>query len=116
MNARAYARHVELLDGETDMHSISQIENPALQDTDSKDSQLLPGEVSKVCPAEPARVNLFLVRLQEWFYDEQDMLEMETFDEPDPDSDLDYEESYTKRRRGRKGTGRVMYNSAVCVN
>ncbi|KAH1008214.1 hypothetical protein HUJ05_008790 [Dendroctonus ponderosae] len=96
MNARAYARHVELLDGETDMHSISQIENPALQDTDSKDSQLLPGEVSK-----------------EWFYDEQDMLEMETFDEPDPDSDLDYEESYTKRRRGRKGTGRVMYNSAV---
>ncbi|XP_019760088.1 zinc finger protein ubi-d4 isoform X5 [Dendroctonus ponderosae] len=89
MNARAYARHVELLDGETDMHSISQIENPALQDTDSKDSQLLPGEVSK-----------------EWFYDEQDMLEMETFDEPDPDSDLDYEESYTKRRRGRKGTGR----------
>ncbi|XP_019760084.1 zinc finger protein ubi-d4 B isoform X1 [Dendroctonus ponderosae] len=95
MNARAYARHVELLDGETDMHSISQIENPALQDTDSKDSQLLPGEVSK-----------------EWFYDEQDMLEMETFDEPDPDSDLDYEESYTKRRRGRKGTGRVMYNSA----
>lgn len=30
------------------MHSISQIENPALQDTDSKDSQLLKDEVSKV--------------------------------------------------------------------
>ncbi|XP_030766266.1 zinc finger protein ubi-d4 B isoform X1 [Sitophilus oryzae] len=89
MNARAYARHAEYLDGESDIHSISQIENPALQDTDSKDSQLLSGEVSK-----------------EWFYDEQDMLEMDTYDEPDPDSDLDYEETYSKRRKGRKGAGR----------
>lgn len=32
---------------------------------------------------------------------------MDPFDEPDPDSDLDYEESYSKRRRGRKGLGRV---------
>lgn len=48
MNSRTYNRHHDLLDGESDMHSISQIENPALQDTDSKDSQLLPGEVSKV--------------------------------------------------------------------
>ncbi|XP_066138505.1 zinc finger protein ubi-d4 isoform X3 [Euwallacea fornicatus] len=90
INSRAYARHADLLDGESDMHSISQIENPALQDTDSKDSQLLSGEVSK-----------------EWFYDEQDMLEIETYDEPDPDSDLDYEESsYSKRKRGRKSGGR----------
>ncbi|KAF7274084.1 double PHD fingers d4 isoform X1 [Rhynchophorus ferrugineus] len=89
MNTRAYARHAELLDGEGDIHNISQIENPALQDTDSKDSQLLPGEVSK-----------------EWFYDEQEMLEMDTYDEPDADSDLDYEETYSKRRKGRKGAGR----------
>lgn len=27
------------------MHSISQVENPALQDTDSKDSQLLKDDV-----------------------------------------------------------------------
>ncbi|CAG9832069.1 unnamed protein product [Diabrotica balteata] len=49
MNARAFARAADhLLDGpDTDMHSISQIENPALQDTDSKDSQLLKDEVSK---------------------------------------------------------------------
>ncbi|XP_050301368.1 zinc finger protein ubi-d4 B-like isoform X2 [Anthonomus grandis grandis] len=89
MSARVYSRHTELLDGESDIHSISQIENPALQDTDSKDSQLMPGEVSK-----------------EWFYDEQDMLEMDQYDEPDADSDLDYEESYPKRRRGRKASGR----------
>ncbi|CAH1132657.1 unnamed protein product [Ceutorhynchus assimilis] len=89
MNTRAFGRHADLLDGESDIHSISQIENPALQDTDSKDSQLLSGDVSK-----------------EWFYDEQDILEMENFDEPDPDSDVDYEESYTKRKRGRKASGR----------
>lgn len=42
MNSRAFARAADaLLDGDVDMHSISQIENPALQDTDSKDSQLL---------------------------------------------------------------------------
>ncbi|XP_072383189.1 zinc finger protein ubi-d4 isoform X4 [Diabrotica undecimpunctata] len=91
MNARAFARAADhLLDGpDTDMHSISQIENPALQDTDSKDSQLLKDEVSK-----------------EWFYDEADMLEMDAYDEPDPDSDVDYEECYSKRRRGRRGAGR----------
>lgn len=50
MNARAFARAADhLLDGgEGDIHNISQIENPALQDTDSKDSQLLKDEVSKV--------------------------------------------------------------------
>lgn len=35
------------------------------------------------------------------------MLEMDAYDEPDPDSDLDYEESYTKRSKRRKTTGRV---------
>ncbi|KAL1517520.1 hypothetical protein ABEB36_001276 [Hypothenemus hampei] len=88
MSARAYGRHAELLDGDGDIHSISQIENPALQDNDSKDSQLLSGDA------------------KDWYYDEQDMLEMENYDEPDPDSDLDYEESYSKRKRGRKSSGR----------
>ncbi|KAJ8924827.1 hypothetical protein NQ315_000981 [Exocentrus adspersus] len=90
MNSRAFARAADhMLDAEGDMHSISQIENPALQDTDSKDSQLLKDEVSK-----------------EWFYDEADMLEMDVYDEPDPDSDLDYEETYSKRKKGRRGAGR----------
>lgn len=31
---------------------------------------------------------------------------MEGYDEPDPDSDLDYEETYKKGRK-KKGTGRV---------
>lgn len=49
MNSRAFARAADsMLDGDGDVHSISQSENPALQDTDSKDSQLLKDEVSKV--------------------------------------------------------------------
>lgn len=50
MNSRAFARAADsMLDGDGDIHSISQIENPALQDTDSKDSQLLlKDDVSKV--------------------------------------------------------------------
>lgn len=49
MNSRAFARAADhLLDGSDDVHSISQMENPSLQDTDSKDSQLLKDEVSKV--------------------------------------------------------------------
>lgn len=52
MNSRAFQRAADaMMDGDMDMHSISQIENPALQDTDSKDSQLLlKDEVSKVGP------------------------------------------------------------------
>lgn len=49
LHSRALARVADsVLDGEGDLHSISQVENPALQDTDSKDSQLLKDEVSKV--------------------------------------------------------------------
>jgi zinc finger protein ubi-d4 len=36
------------------------------------------------------------------------MLEMDAYDEPDPDSDLDYEETYSKRSKRRKTTGRVI--------
>ena len=35
------------------------------------------------------------------------MIDMEAYDEPDPDSDLDYEETFNKRSKRRKGTGRV---------
>jgi zinc finger protein ubi-d4 len=93
MNSRTFARAADsMLDGDGDMHNISQIENPALQDTDSKDSQLLlKDDVSK-----------------DWYYDDQDMLEMDAYDEPDPDSDLDYEETYSKRSKRRKTTGRVI--------
>lgn len=35
------------------------------------------------------------------------MLEMDAYDEPDQDSDLDYEESYTKRTKRRKTSNRV---------
>lgn len=35
------------------------------------------------------------------------MIDMDPYDEPDPDSDLDYEETYSKRNKRRKGTGRV---------
>lgn len=50
LHSRVLARAADaMLDGEGDLHSISQVENPALQDTDSKDSQLLKDEVSKVC-------------------------------------------------------------------
>lgn len=48
MHARAFARAADAAMDDGDMHSISQMENPALQDTDSKDSQLLKDEVSKV--------------------------------------------------------------------
>lgn len=37
------------------------------------------------------------------------MLEMDAYDEPDQDSDLDYEESYTKRSKRRKTSNRVSY-------
>lgn len=43
------------------------------------------------------------------------MLEMDAYDEPDPDSDLDYEESYSKRSKRRKATGRVSGNMKYIV-
>lgn len=50
MHSRSFARAADaILDAEGDMHSISQVENPALQDTDSKDSQLLMKDDVKVC-------------------------------------------------------------------
>ncbi|CAG9860981.1 unnamed protein product [Phyllotreta striolata] len=89
MNARPFRADYLLNGAEGDIHSISQMENPALQDTDSKDSHDVP---------------------KEWYIDE---LEMDAYDDHDPDSDFDYEESYSKRRRGRgrAGRGRSSYDS-----
>ncbi|KAL0109702.1 hypothetical protein PUN28_014615 [Cardiocondyla obscurior] len=56
---------------------------------DSKDSVALKDEHSK----------------DAWYYDEQDMLDMDAYDEPDPDSDYDYEESYSSKRKRRKTRG-----------
>lgn len=33
------------------------------------------------------------------------MLDMDTYDEPDPESDYDYEESYSSKRKRRKPRG-----------
>ncbi|XP_066585033.1 zinc finger protein ubi-d4 A isoform X2 [Prorops nasuta] len=56
---------------------------------DSKDSIALKDEHSK----------------DAWYYDEQDMLDMDAYEEPDPDSDYDYEESYSSKRKRRKPRG-----------
>ncbi|PNF34754.1 hypothetical protein B7P43_G05065 [Cryptotermes secundus] len=82
------------LDPESDMHTISTVENPAASNEDSKDSAGLKDEVAK----------------DAWYYDELDMQEMEGFDDPDPDSDYDYEESYSKRK-GKKRTSKVARNT-----
>lgn len=49
-HTRSFARTADAIleHSEGDLHNISQIENPALQDTDSKDSQMLKDEVAKV--------------------------------------------------------------------
>ncbi|XP_020719824.1 zinc finger protein DPF3 isoform X1 [Bombus terrestris] len=56
---------------------------------DSKDSVALKDEHSK----------------DAWYYDEQDMLDMDTYEEPDAESDYDYEESYSSKRKRRKPRG-----------
>ncbi|XP_021931532.1 zinc finger protein ubi-d4 B-like isoform X3 [Zootermopsis nevadensis] len=82
------------LDPESDLHTISTVENPAASNEDSKDSVGLKDEAAK----------------DAWYYDELDMQEMEGFDDPDPDSDYDYEESYSKRK-GKKRTSKVARNT-----
>lgn len=45
------------------------------------------------------------------------MLEIDPYDEPDPDSDLDYEETYSKKRRGKRGVGRVsLYHLQISIS
>ena len=40
-----------------------------------------------------------------WYYDELDGMEMDEYDDGGQDSDLDFEESYTKKKGGKKGRG-----------
>ncbi|XP_058805770.1 zinc finger protein ubi-d4 A-like isoform X2 [Phymastichus coffea] len=69
---------------------IECVENngPGIND-DSKDSLGLKDEHSK----------------DAWFYDESDMLDIDPYEEPDQDSDFDYEESYSSKRKRRKPRG-----------
>ncbi|XP_065343506.1 zinc finger protein DPF3-like isoform X4 [Cloeon dipterum] len=82
-------------ENDLDLHTISTVENPAAINEDSKDS-VLKDEVAK--------------NIQDaWYYDELDINDIDNFDEPDADSDYDYEESYkrNKRRRSSKTPGRT---------
>ena len=67
-----------------DKHLIDIAEN------DSRDSQYLKDDISK-----------------EWFYDDPEILEMEGYDEADPDSDFDYEDTYNKKAKKRKASAKV---------
>ncbi|CAB3381265.1 Hypothetical predicted protein [Cloeon dipterum] len=80
------------VENDLDLHTISTVENPAAINEDSKDS-VLKDEVAK----------------DAWYYDELDINDIDNFDEPDADSDYDYEESYkrNKRRRSSKTPGRT---------
>ncbi|XP_018895665.1 zinc finger protein ubi-d4 B isoform X3 [Bemisia tabaci] len=71
-----------------DMHTISTVENPAIvSNEDSKDSSSKDETTAKVAESS-------------WYYDEMDMHDLDGFDEPDADSDMDYEEP-SKRRKGK---------------
>jgi len=45
--------------------------------------------------------DVLMVDLQEWYYDELDVPDAGEFDEPDADSDYDYEEYSSKRKKKR---------------
>ncbi|XP_065343504.1 zinc finger protein DPF3-like isoform X2 [Cloeon dipterum] len=85
-------------ENDLDLHTISTVENPAAINEDSKDS-VLKDEVAK----------------DAWYYDELDINDIDNFDEPDADSDYDYEESYkrNKRRRSSKTPGRVGFGEKM---
>lgn len=40
---------------------------------------------------------------KEWYYDEMDLNDMDGYDDADPDSDFDYEEPYSIRKKGGGG-------------
>lgn len=40
-----------------------------------------------------------------WYYDELDAMEMDEFEDVGPDSDFDFEESYSKKKGPKKGRG-----------
>lgn len=47
-----------------------------------------------------------MMNQKEWYYDEMDLNDMDTgYDDVDPDSDFDYEEPYSIRKKGAGGSG-----------
>lgn len=51
-----------------------------------------------------------LLQQDAWYYDELELQAMDGFDDVDPDSDYDYEETYKKRKK-RGGPGKPPKNS-----
>jgi len=97
MQPQVHLRRCEVVPGETsDLHTISTVENPAaLQNEDSKDSTGVKDETT-------AKVSN-----DAWYYDElADFQAMDGFDDADPDSDYDYEETYSKKRKKRAAGGK----------
>ena len=86
------AKEVAEIEAPEHFHTISTVENPAAIATDeaSKDSMGTKEETPK----------------DTWYYDDLDMQEMDPFDEPDLDSDYDYEESYRKKKKRPSKTPR----------
>uniref|UniRef100_A0A0A9XNT5 Zinc finger protein DPF3 n=1 Tax=Lygus hesperus TaxID=30085 RepID=A0A0A9XNT5_LYGHE len=92
MQPQVGMRRLELPSENLDLHTISTVENPAAAASeDSKDSASNKDETS-------AKVSQ-----DAWYYDELELQAMEGFDDVDPDSDYDYEETYSKRKKRRGG-------------
>lgn len=83
-NPRPFGKLREIVYEEEHLENSSSL---GAGDTDSKDSHK--EEVPK-----------------EWYYDEMDIHDLDTFDEPDADSDGDFEEPYHFKRQRRRGQGR----------
>ncbi|VVC41302.1 Hypothetical protein CINCED_3A014910 [Cinara cedri] len=85
-------------------------QNAISNNEDSKDSL---GTNTVVSKDEPTNQNNSNSKVSsEWYYDEFEIQDMEGFEEPDGDSDYDYEESYTKRKRRKCGkSGRNSSNN-----
>uniref|UniRef100_A0A2S2QEE5 Zinc finger protein n=1 Tax=Sipha flava TaxID=143950 RepID=A0A2S2QEE5_9HEMI len=75
-------------------------QNAISNNEDSKDSL---GTNTIVSKDDQTNQNSSNTKVSEWYYDEFEMQEIEGFEEPDADSDYDYEESYTKRKRRKIG-------------
>ncbi|KAL1124293.1 hypothetical protein AAG570_002061 [Ranatra chinensis] len=95
MQPQVQLRRCDLSGVGGDLHSISTIENPAVAGStdDSKDSN------STGLKDDPSGKS----SQDAWFYDELELQGMDGYDDVDPDSDYDYEETYSKRRKKRGG-------------
>ncbi|XP_014285441.1 zinc finger protein ubi-d4 B isoform X3 [Halyomorpha halys] len=103
MQPQVQLRRLEVVPGESvDLHTISTLENPAAANSeDSKDSAGVKDE-SQVKSQPDA-----------WYYEELELQAMEGFDDADPDSDYDYEETYSKKRKKRGAPGKPAKNTTM---